>query len=60
MLDGEIMDELVKDRVSELFASLEDDPPSERLKKACAENMTRSGGKIIDRSRYITNPALTP
>ena len=60
MLEGEIKDELLKDRVNELFSSLESHPPSARIKHACAENMTRSGGKLLDRSKYTTNPPLTP
>ena len=30
------------------------------LKKAAAENQHRAGGKILDRSRYVPNPLITP
>ena len=59
MLDGSIKDEAIKERVSELFGHFEDNPPSDRIKKACAENLHRAGGKLLDRSKYSPNPPLT-
>ena len=59
-LEGGTTDELLKDRIGQIFESLESEPPSDRLKIACNENQHRAGGKIIDRSRYTPNPPLTP
>ena len=55
LLEGIVTDEVGLDRIDELFQHLETNPPSDRLKKACAENMTRSGGKLLDRSKYTPN-----
>ena len=60
MLEGATKDEFTKERIGDLFSSLEENPTSDRIKKACDENQHRAGGKIIDRSRYMPNPALTP
>ena len=59
MLEGACSDESAKDLVSKLFEHLEENPPSERIKAACAENLTRGGGKLLDRSKYTPNPPLT-
>ena len=55
MLEGAFDDDTMLDRVDDLFGHLEKNPPSDRLKMACAENMTRSGGKLLDRSKYTPN-----
>ena len=59
MLEGSLSDEIGKDRASELFGDLEDNPPSDRIRKASQENMHRAGGKLLDRSKYMPNPPLT-
>ena len=59
MLEGASKDEQSKDRVCDLFASLEENPPTDRIKTACNENMHRAGGKLLDRSRYTPNPTPT-
>ena len=55
-----LTDKDISDRVSKLFGHLEENPPSDRMKKACAENMHRAGGKLLDRSKYMPNLSLTP
>ena len=59
MFEGSIKDEKIKDRVSELFESIENNPPSDRIRKACDENQHRAGGKLLDRSQYMANPPIT-
>ena len=59
-LEGSVKDETIKERISELFSKLEENPPTDRLKDACAENQRRAGGKLLDRARYTPNPPLTP
>ena len=58
-LEGALNDDQGKDRASELFGDIEDNPPSDRLRKACQENMHRAGGKLLDRSKYMPNSPLT-
>lgn len=59
MLEGATTDDTTLDKVGDLFSELEENPPSNRLKSACAENMHRAGGKLLDRSKYMPNPPLT-
>ena len=59
MLEGAISDEKFIEHVENLFSHLEENPPSDRIKKACAENQHRAGGKLLDRSKYMPNPPLT-
>ena len=59
MLEGALTDDVEIDNVSNLFGHLEDNPPSDRIKKACNENMHRAGGKLLDRSKYTPNSPLT-
>ena len=54
------MEENMKDRINKIFESLEENPPSDRIKQAFAENQHRAAGKILDRARYVPNPPLTP
>ena len=60
MFEGAINDDSALERVSNLFGHLEENPPTDRIKKACQENQHRAGGKLLDRSKYMPNPSITP
>ena len=58
-LEGSFNDDTSIDRVGDIFGHLEENPPTDRIKNACAENQHRAGGKLLDRSKYMPNPPLT-
>ena len=55
LLEGAITDKDIKKRVGNVFGDIEENPPSDLIKKACTENMHRAGGKLLDRSMYTPN-----